>query len=142
MRILFIPLIGLITTTMNLAAQDTAALLRPAFTLKVAVDKNHFTARKSNPGPIYCRTTRFSSTMTVTFSQLVRESVHIMTILKVTNPFGLPLVYKASIFLLSWKKWVATDVYPVEPGIAGYETWQDIIISVGLGDWALQKSPS
>ena len=25
-------------------------------------------------------------------------------------------------------------------GAAGYETWPDIIISVGLGDWALQKS--
>jgi hypothetical protein len=62
--------------------------------------------------------------------------------LKVTNPFGLPLVYKARIYLLSRKKWVSTDVWPVAPGISGCETWQEFIISVGLGDRALQKRPS
>jgi len=65
--------------------------------------------------------------MTVTFSHQVKERWHTMTMLNVTNP--LPC---------HW-----SSVYPClsrGAGAAGYETWPDIIISVGLGDWALQKS--
>src|SRR6266446_2146379 len=72
-------------------------------------------------------------TLTISFTQSVKKKVHESTMLKVINPFSIQLMYKAKIFLLNQKKWVDTDVYPVEPGLTAFETWQDIITSIGLG---------
>jgi hypothetical protein len=173
MRILFIILTAVCATTLNAAAQDTSLLMRPAYQLKVAVDKESFYSEDIHSGPymlpentiqLYPGETVYieidqeygvikkmravpvisdsAKTMTITFSQLVKERVHTLTMLQVTNPFDLQLIYKAHIFLFRQKKWVSTSVYPVEPRLVGYETWPDIIISVGLGGWALQKTPA
>ena len=79
-----------------------------------------------------------SKTLTLSFIQSTKKKVHEMTMLKVTNPFPYKLIYKASIFLFTQKKWISTDVYPVEAGLSGFETWPDIITSIGLGDWVLK----
>jgi len=59
--------------------------------------------------------------------------------LKVVNPFKQQLVYNATIFLMQQKKWVVTDVYPVEAELTSYETWPDIITSIGLGQWTFKS---
>jgi hypothetical protein len=79
-------------------------------------------------------------TLTISLTQTVKKKVHELTMLKVTNPFPTQLIYKAKIFLLAQKRWVDTDVYPVEPGLSGFETWPDIITSIGLGGWAFKKN--
>lgn len=80
-----------------------------------------------------------TKTLTISFTQTTEKSVHQMMMLKVANPFKQQLVYHAKMFLMKQKKWVATDVYPVEPGLFGIETWPDIITSISLGQWALKK---
>jgi hypothetical protein len=80
-----------------------------------------------------------SKTLTISFTQIADHKVHQQMILKIQNPLPFKLVYKASIFLLKQKKWVETDVFPVMPKISGFETWQDIITSIGLGGWKLEK---
>jgi uncharacterized protein YlzI (FlbEa/FlbD family) len=79
-----------------------------------------------------------STTITISLTQSVKKKVHEITMLQVSNPFATQLSYKAKIFLLNQKKWVDTNVYPVEPQLAGFETWPDIITSVALGNWTLQ----
>jgi hypothetical protein len=79
-----------------------------------------------------------SKTLTISFAQSARKEVHELMTLKVTNPFPNNLIYKANIFLLRENKWANTDVYPVEAGLSGFETWPDIITSIGLGDWKFQ----
>lgn len=79
-----------------------------------------------------------SITLTISFTQNVKKKVHELTMLKVINPFPNQLIYKAKIFLFPQKKWVDTDVYPVEAGLAGIETWPNIITSIGLGSWTFQ----
>jgi hypothetical protein len=80
-----------------------------------------------------------SKNLTISFTQTAKKKVHELMMLKVTNPFNYKLSYKASIFLLHQKKWINTDVFPVEPGLSGFETWPDIITSIGLGNWSFQK---
>ncbi|MEP7229061.1 MAG: hypothetical protein ABI691_02345 [Ginsengibacter sp.] len=80
-----------------------------------------------------------SKTLTISFIQGVKKKTHELMMLKVENPFPKNLIYKAKIFLLKQKKWVDTDVYPVGAGLSGYETWPDIITSIGLNDWQFQS---
>jgi len=81
-----------------------------------------------------------SITVTISFTQSAKKKVHEMTMLQIKNPFSSPLTYKARIFLLTQKKWVDTSVYPVESGLSAFETWPDIITSIGLGDWKLKTN--
>jgi hypothetical protein len=78
-------------------------------------------------------------TMIISFTQEAEKKEHKMMMLKVVNPFKQQLVYHASIFLMKQKRWVTTDVYPVEGKLAGIETWPDIITSIGLGQWAFKS---
>lgn len=80
-----------------------------------------------------------SKTLVLNFTQTVEKKAHQGMMLKVVNPFKYQLVYRASMFLLKLKRWVNTDVYPVEPGLTGFETWPDIITSIGLGEWSFKK---
>jgi hypothetical protein len=113
---------------------DNTLQLYPGEIVYVEIDQENGVIKKIQAVPVMKDSAK---TMTISFSQLVKERVHTMMMLKVANPFDLPLIYKARIFLLSQKNWVATEVYPVEPGLSGFETWPDIIISIGLGDWEL-----
>ncbi|HEY6900287.1 MAG TPA: hypothetical protein VI233_06580 [Puia sp.] len=85
------------------------------------------TAVKENEHP--------EKTLVISFTQVASDKKHESMMLKVVNPFKQQLSYGAMIFLMKQKKWVKTDVYPVEAGLAGFETWPDIITSIGLGQW-------
>ncbi len=75
------------------------------------------------------------TTLTITFSQKSENKIHQMMMLKIQNPFPKNLTYEAKMFLLKQNKWFDTDVYPVMAGLSAFETWPDIIISLGLGSW-------
>jgi hypothetical protein len=75
------------------------------------------------------------STITIKFSQKTENKVHQMMMLEIQNPFSEELTYHAKMFLLKNMRWVNTDVYPVAAGLSGFETWNDIIISLGLDNW-------
>jgi len=75
------------------------------------------------------------TTLTITFSQVSENKTHQMMMLKIQNPFPKNLTYAAKMFLLKQNKWFDTNVYPVMAGLSAYETWPDIIISLGLGSW-------
>jgi hypothetical protein len=75
------------------------------------------------------------TTLTITFSQTSENKIHQMMMLKIENPFPKNLAYEAKMFLLKQNKWFDTDVYPVMAGLSAFETWPDIIISLGLGSW-------
>ena len=78
-----------------------------------------------------------SNTIIINFYQTTEGIVHQTMILKVSNPFGKTLQYHARMFLLNQNKWVETSTLPVIAKLVSYETWQDIIISIALGDWKL-----
>lgn len=81
-----------------------------------------------------------TKTITLHFTQTVQKKVHQMMMLEITNPFKQQLLYKASIFLLKYSKWVKTTVYPVQPELSSFETWPDIITSIGLGEWSFKNN--
>ena len=60
--------------------------------------------------------------------------------LKIQNPFKQSLLYNAKIFFLRHRKWVDTNVYPVEAGLASIEIWPDVIISIVLEKWEFKSS--
>jgi hypothetical protein len=78
-------------------------------------------------------------TIVISCTQTVNKGKHERIILKVTNPFDKPLLYSATMFLMKTNKWVQTDVLPVEPKIASFEMWPDIVVTFGLSDWRLSK---
>jgi hypothetical protein len=164
-------LIVFLTTALFVQGQDTTVLKRPAFNLKVAVDKKSLYEQDVESAPyvlpdntiqMYPGETIYiemdlqsgvienihavqeirdsSKTVTIGFLQDTKGKIHTQMLLKVTNPFGFPLLYKADIFPLAQKRWISTDVFPVYPRISGYETWQDIIISIALKDWKLGQN--
>lgn len=79
-------------------------------------------------------------TLTISLTQSIKKEAHELIMLKVTNPFSTQLIYQAKIFLLTHNKWVDTDVLPVEPGLSSFETWPDIITSIGLGNWTFKTN--
>ena len=79
--------------------------------------------------------TKPKTTLTIKFSQKSKNRIHEMMMLEVQNPFSKNLTYEAKMFLFGNKKWVSTSIYPVMAGLSGFETWTDIIISLGLDNW-------
>lgn len=80
-----------------------------------------------------------NKTVTLDFRQAQENGVHQSIMLSVKNPFEKKLVYEATIYLIKPKKWVSTDVYPVEPGLVGIELWPDLISSIGIGKWKFEE---
>ena len=79
------------------------------------------------------------NTISIRFTQLSTGKLHQQMMLKITNPLPYTLSYQASIFLLNKKKWVSTNVLPVPARLSGFETWPDIITSIGLGNFSFNK---
>jgi len=78
-------------------------------------------------------------TITISFSQDHENNIHKQMILKINNPFSESLTYHAHINLMKTKKWVGSSVLPVQPTLESFETWPDIITSIVLSDFYLQK---
>jgi len=79
-------------------------------------------------------------TLIINFSQTANKKIHENTMLKIQNPFKQSLLYIAKIFFLHHRKWVDTNVYPVEAGLASIEIWPDVIISIVLEKWEFKSS--
>lgn len=114
---------------------DKTVQLYPGETIYIEVEQENgviknMTAVKEIKNP--------AITLTISFTQTATKKVHEMMMLKINNPFSSSLIYKASIFLFKQKRWVNTNVYPVMAGLSAYETWPDIITSIGLSNWAFQ----
>lgn len=77
-------------------------------------------------------------TIEIEFTQTVKDRKSEMMMLKVVNPFKKDLEYKAMMFIVGHNKWINTNVLPVKAKLMGYETWQDVIITLVLTDWKLK----
>jgi hypothetical protein len=153
------------STHFVLFGQDSANLKRPAFKLKVSVDKNSYyeaniestpyvlpnKAIQLYPGEsVYVEVDQVdgkfknlhavseiqdsSKTLTIAFSQITISNIHKSMMLKIVNPLPYKLKYTAKMLTLQ-KKWVTTDVLPVEAGLTGFESWPNVIVSIALGNW-------
>lgn len=80
-----------------------------------------------------------SKTLVISFTQTVSNKTHKSMLLRITNPFKEKLFYSAAIFLMQQKKWVNTDVYPVEAEKYSFENWSDIITSITLAEWSFKS---
>lgn len=80
-----------------------------------------------------------SKTLVISFTQTISNRTHKSMLLKIANPFKEKLYYSAVIFLMQQKKWVNTDVYPVEAEISSFESWPDIITSITLSKWSFKS---
>jgi hypothetical protein len=114
---------------------DKTVQLYPGETIYIEVEQENgviknMTAVKEIKNP--------AITLTISFTQTAAKKVHEMMMLKISNPFSSSLIYKASIFLFKQKRWVNTNVYPVMAGLSAYETWPDIITSIGLSSWTFE----
>jgi hypothetical protein len=76
-----------------------------------------------------------ATTLAIKFIQNSENKIHQQMVLEIHNPFPKNLVYETKMFLLKSKRWMNTDVYPIVAGLSAFETWSDIIISLGLGGW-------
>jgi len=115
---------------------DNTVQIYPGETIYIEVEKEDGVIKKMTA---VTENTHPEKTLVLSFTQSVKKKVHEMMMLSVKNPFAEQLVYKATMFLLKQHKWADTDVYPVEPPLAGYETWPDIITSMALGGWQFKK---
>ena len=115
---------------------DNTAQLYPGETIYIEVKQEKGSIKSMNAVK---ENTNPNKTLIIAFSQTVSKGAHESMMLKVTNPFSQNLIYKAKIYILQQKKWVDTDVYPVEAGLVGFEIWPDIITSIGLGQWKFQS---
>jgi hypothetical protein len=104
----------------------------PGETIYVVVEQDNGVIKKMTAVK---EITDSSKTLIIKFSQKSNDKVHEMMILEIHNPFNKNLIYKAKMFLLKRNEWYNTNVYPVFAGLSSFETWPDIIISLGLGNW-------
>ena len=77
-------------------------------------------------------------TIKIEFRQTTEDNKHDQMILSVHNPFKRQLMYDAAMFIVGHNEWVTTSIVPVFPGISGYETWHDVIISLVLHSWRFE----
>ena len=76
-----------------------------------------------------------SITLTITFTQTTKNKVHEMMMLKIENPFPKDLSYNATMFLFKQNRWVNTNVYQETAKLLVFDIWNDIIITLILGNW-------
>ena len=79
-----------------------------------------------------------ANTITLRFMQNTKNGEHESMMLSVNNPFTKKLIYNSKIYPIKIKKWVDTDIYPVEAGMGGYEMWPDVIATIGLNNFRLE----
>ncbi|WP_213278305.1 hypothetical protein [Chryseobacterium indologenes] len=80
-----------------------------------------------------------SKTIEIEFSQDVEGRKHKGMMLQVSNPFDKNLLYDATMYTVEESKWVETSILPVKPKLAGFELWNDVIITLVLHNWRLQN---
>jgi len=78
-------------------------------------------------------------TIIIELTQNVKDNKNESMILKIINPFDKDLEYKAMMYIVGQSKWIDTSVFPVKAKLTGFETWRDVIITMVLSDWKLNK---
>lgn len=77
-------------------------------------------------------------TIEIEFTQKTKARTHQQMMLKVKNPFKQKLKYEAMMFIVGQDQWLKTSIIPVEPKLLGYESWNDVIITLVLNNWQLK----
>jgi hypothetical protein len=78
-------------------------------------------------------------TLILSFTQQTEGKVHKRMMMKIENPFNEKLEFKAYMFLMKYNKWAPTSVIPIQPKSFSYETWPDIITTIGLTGWKFKE---
>lgn len=109
--------------------KDQAIQIFPGEKLFIEADilKDSLVNLKAVPGIL-----NKEKTIVLIFTQEHQDKKHEKMILNIINPFSKSLEYNSRINLMKYKKWVGTDVVPIEHGIMGNETWSDIITTMVL----------
>jgi len=79
------------------------------------------------------------NTITIELNQDVKDQKSLGSTLSVKNPFDKKLTYNAVMFIVGVNKWIPTDVVPVAPNQIHYEKWDDVLVTLVLDKWALEK---
>jgi hypothetical protein len=79
-----------------------------------------------------------SKTLVIEFFQEAKDSRHNSMKLRITNPLGKTLKYKAKTLSSNSDKWISANVQPVNPGATQTEAWKDVVVKLMLTDWELE----
>lgn len=79
-----------------------------------------------------------STTISISFTQVVEKKQHEMMMLKIANPFNKELSYKTKILPFKSNAWAPAITLPVRAGTSSFETWPEIITSIVLSEWSLK----
>lgn len=80
-----------------------------------------------------------SKTIEIELSQNAEGRKNTGMTLEVSNPFDKRLTYNALMYMLGKNEWTETSVIPVRPKLKSFEMWNDVIITLVLDDWKLEK---
>lgn len=80
-----------------------------------------------------------SKTIEIEFSQDAEGSENKGMTLQVSNPFNKTLHYDAMMYIVGKDRWINTSIIPVRPKLKGFEMWNDVIITLVLDNWRLEK---
>lgn len=79
-----------------------------------------------------------TKTIEISLTHVVKDSIYSRTMLDIQNPFKKDLIYKATMYLMKYNKWVPTNVYPVRSNLRSFEIWSDVIVTMALTGWELK----
>lgn len=80
-----------------------------------------------------------SKTIEINFSQTVSGKENKGMMLQVSNPFNKSLSYDAMMFIVGKNEWIKTSILPIKPKLKNVELWNDVIITLVLNNWRLEK---
>ena len=78
-------------------------------------------------------------TIQIEFKQNIKDKKSDGMMLIVKNPFDKKLNYNALMYIVGHNKWIPTSIIPILPNLVNYETWNDVIITLVLEKWRLEK---
>ncbi|HSD09135.1 hypothetical protein [Flavobacterium sp.] len=79
------------------------------------------------------------NTIIVELKQDVKDQKSLGSTLSVKNPFDKKLNYNAVMFIVGVNKWIPTEVTPVAPNETHFEKWDDVLVTLVLDKWKLEK---
>jgi hypothetical protein len=77
-------------------------------------------------------------TLVIDFFQEAKGSRHGATKLRITNPLGKTLSYKAKTLSTKSDAWVKATVQPISAGVTQTESWNEVVVKLMLFDWELE----
>ncbi|KMQ60259.1 hypothetical protein ACM46_18800 [Chryseobacterium angstadtii] len=80
-----------------------------------------------------------SKTIEIEFLQNTEEKENTGMTLEVSNPFNKMLHYDAMMYIVGRNEWIKTSIIPVRSKLKSFEMWNDVIITLVLDNWRLEK---